>query len=103
MAIPIGIKRGYRLETGGPHRANSGFPFGSIGQIKDQKVILGRRATSGMTVGMRELKMIGCTGPSQHRTVEAAVILKSEENLETEAIAIKTDQRLEMISRPGHA
>ena len=56
-----------------------------------------------MTVSMRELKMIRCAWTPKHYSVEAVVILKTEHDLETESIAVKTDHRVEIIGGPGYA
>ena len=41
LAVPVGIERGNGRETGISHRFNCGFPFFSVGKIKDQKIVSG--------------------------------------------------------------
>src|SRR5260370_24329730 len=103
VAVPIRVEGRDRLETSGFHRLHGGFPLRSVGQIKDQEMVVGRRPASRMTVSMRELKMIRCAGTPKHYSVEAVMILKTEHDLETESIAVKTHQRVEIITGPGYA
>jgi hypothetical protein len=103
VAVPVGIERGYRVEPSSPHRADGGFIFSSVKEIEDQKIVLTRSPASRMTVSMRELKMIRCAWTPQHHAVESVVVLKTEEDLETESVAVKTDHRVEIISGPGYA
>src|SRR5258708_11755170 len=103
IAVPVGIERRYGVEPSSPHRADGGFIFSSVREIEDQKIILTRSPASRMTVSVGKLKMIRCARAPQHHAVESVVILKTEEDLKTESIAVKTDQRVEIIGVPGYA
>src|SRR5260370_33567291 len=103
VAVPVGIERRYGVEPSSPHRADGGFIFSSVREIEDQKIVLTRSPASRMTVSVGKLKMIRGAGPPQQHAVESVVVLKTEEDLESEFIALKTDQRVRMIGVPGYA
>src|SRR5260221_6331380 len=64
IAVPVGIERRYGVEPSSPHRADGGFIFSSVREIDDQKIILTRSPSSGLTVSVGKLKMIRCVlGP----------------------------------------
>ena len=103
VAVPVGIERRNRLEACASHHLDGGFPFGSIGEIKDQKMVVGRRPTRRTAVSMRKLKVIRGAGMPQHHTVEAVMIFEPRQDLQPQSVAVKADQRVEIITGPGYA
>jgi hypothetical protein len=97
VAVPVGVERRNRLEACASHHLNGGFPFLSIGQIEDQKIILSRGTPGRMSVSMREFEMIGRPGTPQHHAVDAVMIFEPIQDLQAQSVAVKASQCIEII------
>ena len=76
LFIPIRIEGLNGLEAVLNHAVNSGLPFGCIGQVEDNQVILGRGASSGVTVFDRELEVVRRVRMTEYDAIETFVIFK---------------------------
>lgn len=101
IAIPIGIERGDRIEAGIAHPLNGGFPLICVWNIKDEQMVLSRRATRYVTPRTRKLEMVRRSLLSQHDAVEALVVLEPIEELQAKAFLIEPQQAIQVIARSG--
>lgn len=103
MAIPIRIERWHRTVAVCAHPVDGQLPLRCVGKIKYEEIVVRRCATRRVTAFDRKLEVIGVIAVTQHDAVKALVIFKPAQNLETQTVAIESNDLRKVIGRPRHA
>jgi len=83
------------------HAVNGGLPFGAVGQVKDDEVILRWGASGGVTMFDGELEVIGRVGMTKHDAIKAFVIFKGGDDLQAESVAVEAQDFGQMVGWSG--
>lgn len=97
--VPIGVKRFHWLKASPLHAQNRRLPRRLVRNVENQQVLLRRRTTGAMSLGLRKFKMIRQTFPTEHDPFKAFMVGEARDNIEAEPITIEGDQRSEIIGR----
>src|SRR5919199_2339873 len=100
---PVGVARWNRAVAHGLQPCDQRVDDVLVEEIEDQEIIRGRRRAGTIPDVLGDLQVVAAVGQAEHHAVVAAVILVLIDHGQTEPIAVKGGDPLELSRRPRNA